>query len=294
MAHTYPGTGKRARHPRFPGLRPPAAHAGRAALAVHAGPRTRLAGQARAAAGLDPAATAASTQALGALAATVPVTVQVPAGNVAYLEAHAAGVQIYTCNASGGGAAWSSSVPAATLFNAAGQPIATRFAGPTWQANDSSTVKGNKLASDTVTPDSIPWLLLSAASTTVGPTGGAIYNYGGVIRLRSTIVAGSYGVNCIGVSGDGGYNLDSDGSCGLSQPTDISNTNPLLGPLANNGGPTPTMALPANSPAIDHGPTRAQGCPAADQRGYARPDPADGVQGQCDIGAFESGAVVAY
>jgi hypothetical protein len=50
----------------------------------------------------------------------------------------------------------------------------------------------------------------------------------------------------------------------------------------------------ATSPAVDHGPTPDQDCPATDQRGYARPDPADGAQGQCDIGAFESGAVAAH
>jgi hypothetical protein len=53
---------------------------------------------------------------------------------------------------------------------------------------------------------------------------------------------------------------------------------PQLGPLAVNGGLTPTMALPASSPAVDTGQTTL----TADQRGIARPQgPAD------DIGAFE-------
>lgn len=54
--------------------------------------------------------------------------------------------------------------------------------------------------------------------------------------------------------------------------------NPLLQALADNGGPTLTMALSAGSPAIDNG---AAGCPATDQRGELRNDE------QCDIGAFE-------
>lgn len=53
---------------------------------------------------------------------------------------------------------------------------------------------------------------------------------------------------------------------------------PLLQALADNGGPTLTMALSAGSPAIDNG---ASGCPATDQRGELRNDE------QCDIGAYE-------
>lgn len=55
---------------------------------------------------------------------------------------------------------------------------------------------------------------------------------------------------------------------------------PLLGPLGNNGGLTPTHALLDGSPAIDAG--TSEGCPATDQRGVTRP------QGSaCDIGSFE-------
>lgn len=58
--------------------------------------------------------------------------------------------------------------------------------------------------------------------------------------------------------------------------------NPLLGPLANNGGPTETMALLAGSPAIGHADNVA--APATDQRGVTRRD----VPGEAtDIGAFE-------
>ena len=52
---------------------------------------------------------------------------------------------------------------------------------------------------------------------------------------------------------------------------------PLLGPLANNGGPTQTMALDRNSPAINA--TDCSGV-AVDQRYVARDT-------KCDIGAFE-------
>jgi len=59
-------------------------------------------------------------------------------------------------------------------------------------------------------------------------------------------------------------------------PQDSNFINPLLSPLANNGGPTQTMALQAGSPAINAG----SGCPPADQRGVAR-------VGTCDVGAYE-------
>jgi uncharacterized repeat protein (TIGR01451 family) len=61
-----------------------------------------------------------------------------------------------------------------------------------------------------------------------------------------------------------------------------------LGSLANNGGPTQTMALLPGSPAIDAGDSHAPGLPATDQRGFAR------IVGKAvDIGAYESGATPA-
>ena len=65
------------------------------------------------------------------------------------------------------------------------------------------------------------------------------------------------------------------------------NQDPLLGPLADNGGFTQTHALGPGSPAIDAGdPTN---CPATDQRGFPRPIDGDGINGpRCDIGAYEA------
>jgi hypothetical protein len=87
-----------------------------------------------------------------------------------------------------------------------------------------------------------------------------------------------------------GFNLIFDSSaCVLSSnsPTDLLDTDPLLGPLAYNGGSTRTHRLLAGSPAIDAvGPsscTTASGDVVAfDQRGVPRPQGA-----ACDIGAFE-------
>lgn len=77
-----------------------------------------------------------------------------------------------------------------------------------------------------------------------------------------------------------GYNLDAGGACLLSGPGDLSGLDPLLGPLAANGGPTLTHALLPGSPAID----ASDSCLAADQRGFPRPRPTGGA---CDIGAYE-------
>ena len=75
-----------------------------------------------------------------------------------------------------------------------------------------------------------------------------------------------------------GHNLCTDTQGWLSQTGDLTNTDPLLLPLAENGGPTRTHALSAGSPAIDAG--TATGTPATDQR--AKPRGA-----MHDIGAFE-------
>jgi hypothetical protein len=77
-----------------------------------------------------------------------------------------------------------------------------------------------------------------------------------------------------------GNNIDSENSCNFNQPTDLVNTDPMLGPLQDNGGPTFTHALLHGSPAIDA--ANNTGAPATDQRGIPRP------QGTtCDIGAYE-------
>jgi hypothetical protein len=125
----------------------------------------------------------------------------------------------------------------------------------------------------------------------LGSTGGGIYNSAASATLQNSIVANSpSGGNCYGTVTSKGYNLGSDSTCNLSGPGDLNNTDPMLGPLQNNGGPTQTMALPSGSPAIDAGNPR--GCTdglghllKTDQRGKPRPNPED--TGGCDIGAYE-------
>jgi hypothetical protein len=97
--------------------------------------------------------------------------------------------------------------------------------------------------------------------------------------LTNTILYGDVG-QVFGLIIDGGHNICSDGSAQFTSPTSRNNVDPRLAPLADNGGPTPTVALLPGSPAIDAGDDSV--CPPTDQRGVSRP------QGlACDIGAFE-------
>ena len=86
-----------------------------------------------------------------------------------------------------------------------------------------------------------------------------------------------------------GHNLIQDVSACAFAPVvgDITGEDPLLGPLADNGGMTQTHLPDSDSPVIDAGDPAVPGsggsaCLAIDQRGMARP-----MAGVCDIGAVE-------
>ena len=143
----------------------------------------------------------------------------------------------------------------------------------------------------------------SSAGSYTGTDGGGIQlgDNTSVVTLSGSIVSG----NSSGVAGAADFGLYSslasdtasitatnsligevDSRITVNGTNNVSSTNPMLGALANNGGPTKTMALLTGSPAIDAGPN-----PVAtftgnefDQRGagYARI-----VGGLVDIGAFE-------
>lgn len=117
--------------------------------------------------------------------------------------------------------------------------------------------------------------------------GGAIYNDNGATTLTNTLLGVNLAENCDGnVIVSGGSNLDQDGTCGFANTGDQSNVDPMIGPLADNGGPTRTHRLLAGSPAIDAGSDAA--CPGTDQRGTERPLDGDGDgDAACDIGAVE-------
>ncbi|MCP3981302.1 MAG: hypothetical protein GY716_18530 [bacterium] len=121
----------------------------------------------------------------------------------------------------------------------------------------------------------------------------------GTLRVKNTIVADNFqGGDCIeaGDTVSSGYNLDTDGSCGFGAgPGDLPATNPNLGPLQYNSGPTHTHALLSPSPAIDSADpdclTQFGGVVTIDQRHVPRPQDGDGdTVAVCDRGAFEVAA----
>lgn len=102
------------------------------------------------------------------------------------------------------------------------------------------------------------------------------------VYVKNTIVSNNDTKNCDFFGGkiiSQGNNIDSADTCGFAKSTDKRNTDPRLGPLENNGGPTDTRALQKGSPAINAGGKSFLG---RDQRGVKRP------QGnRSDIGAYE-------
>src|SRR5262245_25858056 len=129
----------------------------------------------------------------------VPSDIQVPEGNIAFLEGHGEGTQNYICLPcpnpttpaalcpDTSGFAWLLFTPQATLFKDNDKQLTTHFFSPnpfendtiraTWQhSRDTSVVWGGKAipSSDPnfVAKDTIPWLLLPMAGVQEGPTGG--------------------------------------------------------------------------------------------------------------------------
>ncbi|HEV2811635.1 MAG TPA: choice-of-anchor Q domain-containing protein, partial [Solirubrobacteraceae bacterium] len=119
-----------------------------------------------------------------------------------------------------------------------------------------------------------------------GPAGRGGGVFGGNVNLAATIVASNTPLNC-----SEGANLADDGGNNISFPETScpgANADPRLAPLADNGGPTRTHALGADSAALDKVPASASTCQPVDQRGFGRPaGPA------CDIGAYELGLPLA-
>jgi Right handed beta helix region len=150
-----------------------------------------------------------------------------------------------------------------------------------------STVTGNNGSG--IYQDSSPGLSLQNV-TIAGNLGVGLDLHSDGGTAVNSIIANNTSGDCTNVDTQFNWtsennNLDSDGSCNLTATSDLPDTNPQLGPLQDNGGPTLTMALASGSPAVDHGDDTS--CPAVDQRGITRP------QGpHCDIGAFELVPVV--
>jgi CSLREA domain-containing protein len=169
--------------------------------------------------------------------------------------------------------------------------------GGIYQDNSSSlTVTGSTVSGNATSVPAAPHEVTAGANMQL-LTGGT---------FQDTIIANPVGgANCSQSATDftsNGYNLEDDASpastCNFTQPTDISGQDPMLGPLAPNGGPTETMRLLPGSPAIDKG--KSFGA-TTDQRGTGFPRISDsptianaaGGDGS-DIGSYERDSVAPH
>ena len=192
------------------------------------------------------------------------------------------------------------------------------FGGGLFNLNGSVTLTNATIAGNTVNAGGGP---AGGAGVSGKGTGGAVYNlsltvlaYSGgpmatatqnaTLTVANSILANSAGASgvsdvindkeqltgtaTINATGPNIVSVAVGGAGGTVSGTPFTVTDPRLGPLANNGGPTPTMALLAGSPAIDAGSNAAALAAGltTDQRGF-RPRAAGGT---VDIGAFEFGA----
>ncbi len=159
-----------------------------------------------------------------------------------------------------------------------------------------STISGNRTAQNyggvvaALTDMSIRSSTI-ALNTSSGPGGGIFSTVFSDTYVKNSIVYANSTADCDTVSGSNivsqGHNVDWGDSCDFTQPTDLPITDPMLDPLADNGGPTDTHALRIGSQAIDAGDSDQ----TTDQRGEARPADGDGVGTAIDdIGAFEQEA----
>src|SRR5262249_31947456 len=153
--------------------------------------------------------------------------------------------------------------------------INSTIANNTQQAGAGSISQGAGIAN-------IPGSGLELQNVTIAGNSGSA-QIDGIPATVYTIIAGGPNGNCAQPINSLGGNLDSTDECGFHALGDQTDKDPLLGPLANNGGSTDTEALLAGSPAIDPNLSNPMNCLATDQRGFLRPFGAS-----CGVGAFEA------
>lgn len=192
----------------------------------------------------------------------------------------------------GGGVEFSGAGMTMTNTTVSGNSMTT---GQTWNAGGVFVQDGSStIRNSTITNNS------AAGSTATGSASG-VFVQGGIVILQNTIAAANagngntadVGFSAFGTIATGGYNLigNRGGANVFFQTADAAGTSaalldPLLYPLGDYGGKTPTHALKPTSPAIDTG-NAAAGI-QTDQRGTVRRYDAANIPGTgSDKGAFE-------
>jgi parallel beta helix pectate lyase-like protein len=177
-----------------------------------------------------------------------------------------------SASGAGGGIAsyyWSVTIVNSTISGNSAGDVGGGIAGYVTIAN--STISGNSAGTKGGGIFDSAHIRNSTFSGNSAGSGGGIYNISGLEIYNTILNAGASGENIFNDGGtvtSQGYNLSSDDGGGyLNGSGDQINTDPLLGPLQDNGGPTLThMPLPG-SPAIDAGDPNFTPPPFRDQRG---------------------------
>ncbi|MCI0492873.1 MAG: hypothetical protein L0Z07_08045, partial [Planctomycetes bacterium] len=215
-----------------------------------------------------------------------------------------------------GGGIWARTVAAAGN---------TTITGSTISGNDANQSGGGiyvqtGAGTTTIAHSTISDNTANADLGVIGHGGGLYASETGTLNILHTIIAGNVDANVVTRAPDLdithaatiptldiafsliGNNSGSGLAAGMPDAngnligTAIATIDPLLGPLANNGGPTQTRALLAGSPAIDTGNPAVALPPTNDQRGapFLRIVDGDGAAGaRIDIGAYERQTVAA-
>jgi hypothetical protein len=139
-----------------------------------------------------------------------------------------------------------------------------------------STISGNSATSTGGGVWSGPLVLrlTTISNNTAGTEGGNLL--AGPVEIDHSIVANGSPQDLAEFESGGGtvtanYSLiENPGTVVLSGANNLIGVDPLLGPLANNGGPTLTHAPLPGSPVLDAGNPAIPSPPAADQRGFVR------------------------
>ena len=166
-------------------------------------------------------------------------------------------------------------------------PDTTTISDSTISGNSAGLVGGGVVSNIVISSDAAFTIVNSIVAGNLGPEGSPSDIPGGSSSYSTSNLSAASADNLIGDAATAGGLVN-----GVNG--NIVGVDPLLGPLADNGGPTQTMALLAGSPAIDKGDNTlvpidpSTGLPVTtDQRGFTRV-----VNGTVDIGAFEDQVVV--
>jgi fibronectin-binding autotransporter adhesin len=202
--------------------------------------------------------------------------------------------------ASTGGDIWNSGTLSITTSTVSGGSASVSGGGIDDTATSTLNLSNSTIADDSSVSGGGIYTAgtLTAVNATIadndGTTGSGLDVAAGTTTLYNTIVDGDQGGNDVAgtLAAASSYNLFGTGANALTGTNSnlVGVTSPDLGSLANNGGPTETVALLIGSPAIDGGANSIAGqtVPTLDQRGAIRASTEYNSGTQVDIGAYEA------